>query len=180
MTEQGTRRSAGARSQRAGVRVLTFVAGVVVGTGLTALLVIQGVFGQVADALPGETPAPTVAADVPAGAAGDVPASCLQAAEYNDTVNASLDEIAVAVADQEARRLAEALDAVQDGRPEGEAASAECQRLAGGAAAAEGAGSDDAGTEDAEDDGAAPEPTEEPTEEPTDEPSASPTATDEP
>lgn len=77
---------------------------------------------------------PTPAAEsVPtaAPASGDVPPSCVRSAEFNQTFTEALDEMALGIRDQDARRLQEALDAVQDAQPGSEEASAECLELAG-------------------------------------------------
>jgi hypothetical protein len=106
--------------------VTTLVAVVLLGIGVAGV-------GDAEEAMaPTSTPTPT-ADPTPRqeGASGPVPAACLEAAEYNQTLNEALDEIAVGVRDQDARTLQEALDAVQDARPGSEAASQECQDLAG-------------------------------------------------
>lgn len=115
--------------------LLGFLVGVVVTTVVAVVLLGIGVAG-VGDAeeAMAPTPTPTPTADPTPrqeGASGPVPAACLEAAEYNQTLNEALDEIAVGVRDQDARTLQEALDAVQDARPGSEAASQECQDLAG-------------------------------------------------
>ena len=115
--------------------LLGFLVGVVVATVVAVVLLGIGVAG-VGDAeeAMGPTPTPTPTADPTPreeGASGPVPAACLEAAEYNQTLNEALDEIAVGVRDQDARTLQEALDAVQDARPGSEAASQECRELAG-------------------------------------------------
>jgi hypothetical protein len=81
-----------------------------------------------ASTAPAEAPSDDASTDA---ATGDVPPACVEAAEYNQTFTEALDEIAVGVRDQDARRLQEALDAVQDAQPGSEAASQECRELAG-------------------------------------------------
>ncbi|RPF28745.1 hypothetical protein [Georgenia muralis] len=115
--------------------LLGFLVGVVVTTVVAVVLLGIGVAG-VGDAeeamapTPTPTPTPTAEPTPRQDASGPVPAACLEAAEYNQTLNEALDEIAVGVRDQDARTLQEALDAVQDARPGSEAASQECQDLA--------------------------------------------------
>ncbi|WP_199421765.1 hypothetical protein [Actinotalea solisilvae] len=157
------RRPAG-RGRQALRVVVAFVTGVLLTAAAGLVLTSFGVIGagRAPEADPTSTP-------TPAQASGDVPAPCVQAAEYNATLTAALDEVALGLRDQDARRAAEALDAVQDARPGSEQASRECRELAGQDVAA------------ADQDGS--EPTDEPSEEPTDgpteeadEPSESPSA----
>lgn len=78
-----------------------------------------------------ETATPT--AEPTAAASGDVPPSCLAAAEHNATVSTALDEVAIGVRDQDALAVETALDAIADIKPDMDAASAECRELAGAA-----------------------------------------------
>lgn|GEM_PF-5090551 len=77
-----------------------------------------------------ETATPTAE---PTAASGDVPPSCLAAAEHNATVSTALDEVAIGVRDQDALAVESALDAIADIKPDMDAASAECRELAGAA-----------------------------------------------
>lgn len=137
--------------------VLAFLAGVVLTTlGAVALLGLGiATVGDAEDAMDatpspaatstedrsaeatGETPEATAAEDATSSPGsgsdgdGDVPEPCVRAAEYNQTLNEAIDEMALGARDQDARSLQESLDAVQDARPEGESASDECLELAG-------------------------------------------------
>lgn len=84
------------------------------------------------------------------GAAGDVPAPCIEAAQQNQRFAVTMDEAAVAIRDEDAAALAEVLDVLQENRPAMDDASEQCLDLAG----VEGGSADE--------DGAAPEPTETP------------------
>ncbi|MBX9244453.1 hypothetical protein ICW40_06490 [Actinotalea ferrariae] len=115
--------------------VVAFLTGVLLTAAAGLVLTSLGVIGD------GDRPA-TSARDEPAdgtdddpdgaaGPTGDVPRACVRAAEYNETLTEAIDEIALALRDQDARRAAEALDAVQDAQPGSEQASRECREAAG-------------------------------------------------
>lgn len=147
-----------------GSLLLAFLLGVLFAAAAAVTLLMLDVVGS-DDAAPGA--APTAPAEAPSdddasddtAAAGDVPRACVEAAEYNQTFTEALDEIAVGVRDQDARRLQEALDAVQDAQPGSEAASQECRELAG---QGEGEG-EEATSEDDETSEESPEPDPSPT-----------------
>lgn len=151
-----------------------FLLGVLLTAAAAVALLLLDVLGP-DDATPGAAPsasaeAPSDAADG-ASATGDVPPACVEAAEYNQTFTEALDEIAIGVRDQDARRLQEALDAVQDAQPGSEAASRECRELAG---EGEGAGTEDDETSEPEG-SPEPEPSESSSEPSSGEPTATPT-----
>ena len=163
-------RSTRRRGRGFGSVLLAFVLGVLLAAAGALALVLLGVIDV--DATGGDSPTPTATATAAAdpasaepAAAGDVPQACLETADYNDALTQALDEIALGARDQDARALEEALDAVQDARPRGEAASDECRAAAGGGSQS---------TDDADEGGSA-EPTDEPTDEASAEPSARPT-----
>ena len=129
-----------------GSLLLAFLLGVLFTAAAAVTLLLLDVVGS-DDAASGA--APTAPAEAPsddasddAAATGDVPRACVEAAEYNQTFTEAMDEIAIGVRDQDARRLQEALDAVQDAQPGSEEASQECRDLAG-AGEGEGATSED-------------------------------------
>lgn len=146
--------------------VLAFLLGVLLTTAAAVGLVVSGTLG---DGSPDADLAPEPTRQAPSADAGsgDVPAPCLRAAEDNERLTEAIDELALGARDQDARRMQEALDAVQDVKAGSQDASAQCRRLAG-----QEDGSAEAATEDA-----APEPSPEPTTtSPGDEPSRSPAA----
>ena len=121
---------------------------------------------------PGPTESPEATGDAAPAGNGEVPESCLRAAEYNDTLTQAIDDIAVGVRDQDARALQETLDLIQEAQPEGEAASQECQELAGTADAS----TEPEESEEGEDAEETAEPTQDASPEPTEgEPSPAPT-----
>ncbi len=129
------------RRPSAGRAFVTFVLGLVVGGALVVVAVAMGLLDQGdTEALPlpaAETPADdaaeAAATTQPATASGDgeVPPSCLAAAEYNATVSTALDGVAVGVRDQDAAAVEEGLDAIADIKPDMDEASAQCRALAG-------------------------------------------------
>lgn len=159
-----------------GSLLVAFLLGVLFTAAAAVTLLMLDVLGS-DDATPGAEP--TASAEAPSddvsdedvSATGDVPPACVEAAEYNQTFTEAMDEIAVGVRDQDARRLQEALDAVQDAQPGSEAASQECRELAG-----EGEGATSADDETSEPE-ASPEPDPSPTspEPSSGEPTATPT-----
>ena len=155
--------------RRTGAVVLAFLLGLltaaVAGTALLWTGALDDVPGMAA---PTASPSSEPTTEPETVASGDVPASCVRSAEYNQVVNAALDEIAVGIRDQDARTLEEALGAIQDAQPGSEEDSADCLAAAGQSS------TDDGDDEEPED-----EPTEEPTEsaEPSQTPSAEPSAT---
>lgn len=128
------------RRASAGRTFLTLLVGLVLGAVLAVAILASGLvsFGEgadtaddVADTADG-TPDPTAGTAEPtASASGDVPPSCLAAAEHNATVSTALDEVAVGVRDQDALAVERALDAIADIKPDMDAASQECRDLAG-------------------------------------------------
>lgn len=131
------------RRASAGRTFLTLLAGLVLGAVLAVAILASGLvsFGEGADAADTAddvadtadgTPDPTAGTAEPtASASGDVPPSCLAAAEHNATVSTALDEVAVGVRDQDALAVERALDAIADIKPDMDAASQECRDLAG-------------------------------------------------
>lgn len=109
------------------VPVATFVAGAVLGAAVLGLAGSSGPTGTVEG---GGEPSPAVAPEPADAALVRVPAACVEAAEFAETVSESLDEITGAVQDLDARRLQETLDAIQRRHPDVEAASLECRELA--------------------------------------------------
>lgn len=138
------------RARGFGSLLTAFLLGALLTAAAAVTLLMLDVLGG-DDATPGA--APSASAEAPSDgtdgttATGDVPPSCVEAAEYNQTFTEALDEIAVGVRDQDARRLQEALDAVQDAQPGSEAASQECRELAGQG------GQDAPAADESEDDG---------------------------
>lgn len=128
--DDGTRPGGGARQ---GMKIVAaFLTGALLAAAAALVLVTLGVLGgddAVAEPAPSASGGTSEAA--PGDPAGDVPASCVQAAEYNETLTTALDDIALGVRDQDARRMQEALDAVQDAQPGSEEASRECREAAG-------------------------------------------------
>lgn len=156
-----------------GSLLVAFLLGVLFTAAAAVTLLMLDVLGS-DDATPGAAPTPSAEAasaddSDDASTTGDVPPACVEAAEYNQTFTEAMDEIAIGVRDQDARRLQEALDAVQDAQPGSEAASQECRELAG-----EDATSEDDETSEPE---ASPEPDPSPTspEPSSGEPTATPT-----
>lgn len=129
------------RRSSAGRTFLTLLVGLVLGAVLAIALLASGLVsfgdgdGDAADDAAGTadgTPDPTAGTAEPtASASGDVPPSCLAAAEHNATVSTALDEVAVGVRDQDALAVERALDAIADIKPDMDAASQECRDLAG-------------------------------------------------
>lgn len=127
----------GRRPRGFGSLLLAFLLGVLFTAAAAVTLLMLDVLGDddgAAEAAPSaaaEQPATDEGATEGEAASGDVPPACVEAAEYNQTFTEALDEIALGARDQDARRLQEALDAVQDAQPGSEAASQECRELAG-------------------------------------------------
>lgn len=140
-------RRSGRRRGRTGPAFVGFFVGALTTVAVGGVLLMTGVL-EGSDALEEPRPSASPTPTTPAGASGDVPPSCLAAAEANEAISGSVDEIALAVVEQDARRLQEALDAVQDLQRDGEAASQECRALAGEGGAAP--GEEDAGDEPSE------------------------------
>jgi hypothetical protein len=119
-SDGGVRRPAGSRT----------VPALIIGLVLGAILAIAATLGLVA--LGADPDASATPEDTPAApATGEVPASCLAAAEYNATVSAALDDVAVGVRDQDALAVEQGLDAIAGIKPDMDAASQECRALAG-------------------------------------------------
>lgn len=114
--------------------VVTFLAGVV----LTVFVLGTAGAGDqtpgLADPEPSAPPPPLVAEPAPEptdpGLEVRVPASCVEAAEFTETVTSALSDIAGAARDLDARRLQETLDVVERLAPDVEAAASECRELA--------------------------------------------------
>lgn len=132
----------GGRARRIGTLLLGFLLGALMTAVVVVALLWSGIVDSESVGAPvGTSPTPT-AESAPAAApasSGDVPSSCVRSAEFNQTFTEALDEMALGIRDQDARRLQEALDAVQDAQPGSQDASAECLELAN-------QGSDDAQT----------------------------------
>lgn len=130
----GGRRPPG-RARQAVRVVVAFLTGVLLTAAAGLVLTSLGVIGgdRPATTAPDDTRADGTTGDLDeaAAATGDVPRACVRTAEYNETLTEAIDEIALALRDQDARRAAEALDAVQDARPGSEQASRECREAAG-------------------------------------------------
>lgn len=65
-------------------------------------------------------------------AGGDVPEACVRSAEYNLTIDESLDQLALGARDEDARTIQEALDAIQGAREATDGSAQECLDLASG------------------------------------------------
>lgn len=132
-TGAGATPTAPGRPRSTWLPVLTFLAG----AGITAAaFLIGGAGADPATPAGGAVATPPASQPDPAPQETDpalqvrVPAPCLEAAEYTDTVTAALGEIAQAARDLDARRLQETLDAVQRLSPDVEAAARQCRQLA--------------------------------------------------
>lgn len=144
------------RRSSAGRTFLTLLGGVVLGAVIAAVVFATGLVSledDVVEPITGVTATPTPTPEeerTPTpSASGDVPPACLAAAEYNATVSAALDDVAVGVRDQDALVVEEGLDAIAEIKPEMDAASQECRDLAG---AGDDAASDDGADDDADED----------------------------
>lgn len=126
--EQG-RRPAG----RFAMLLAGFLVGVVLATGVAVLLLglrlaTVGAAEEVIEAPTATaTPTPSETSTTPTGAA--VPEPCVRSAEYNITVDESLDELAVGARDEDARTIQEALNDIQGARDAAEGAAQECLDL---------------------------------------------------
>jgi hypothetical protein len=152
------------RRRRGGWLLWLPVLAFLLGVGLT-VAVTAGLAGLNDVAEGGDSrvePSPSEPAEGSGGAAaapGQVPESCLKAAEYNETLSQALDELAVGLRDQDAGQLTETINTLQHADPESQAAAKECQALAGDP------GADDESDDeaDADEDGSSTEPTATPT-----------------
>lgn len=124
------------RRSSAGRTFLALLAGLVLGAALTVGALASGLLAVgdtgADDPLAAETPEPTAdPGSATTAPTGDVPPSCLAAAQYNATVSASLDDVAIGVRDQDALAVEQGLDAIAKIKPDMDAQSEECRALAG-------------------------------------------------
>lgn len=132
-----------APSRRPAGRIAMLITGFLIGAVLVTVvgvvllgmrLVSVGAAEEVIEApTPTATSTPTSTPTQPAAtqAEGEVPEPCVRSAEYNITIDESLDQLAAGARDEDAKTLQEALDTIQGARIEAEGAAQACLALSG-------------------------------------------------
>jgi len=77
------------------------------------------------------SPSPSPSASAQSAQSGDVSEACVRSAEYNIAVEGAVDELARGAEEEDAKKLQETLDKLQDERDKADGAAEECLAQAG-------------------------------------------------